>query len=95
MSALNDLGHAGHTISIPARDLTGSRVAKLAQLDQFIAQLLVVRLALDDAAADPADLRAMTSDIAPARGRGPSILRGLRDAARALGHGSARKDGRR
>ena len=33
-------------IHIPARDLTGTRDAKLAELDIFLAQLQVVRLAL-------------------------------------------------
>lgn len=33
-------------VHIPSRELTGTREAKLAQLDSFLAQLHVVRLAL-------------------------------------------------
>jgi hypothetical protein len=45
MSA-TDLGDPDRTIHIAARDLTGSREAKLAELDALLAQLQVVRLAL-------------------------------------------------
>ena len=45
MSA-TDFGDPHQIIHIPARDLTGTREAKLAELDMFLAQLQVVRLAL-------------------------------------------------
>ena len=45
MSA-TDFGDPHQIIHIPARDLTGSREAKLAELELFLAQLQVVRLAL-------------------------------------------------
>ena len=45
MSA-TDLGGSNQNIHIPARDLTGTREAKLAELDMLIAQLQMVRLAL-------------------------------------------------
>jgi hypothetical protein len=45
MSA-TDFGDPHQTIHIPARDLTGTREAKLADLDMFLAQLQLVRLAL-------------------------------------------------
>jgi hypothetical protein len=45
MSA-TDFGDPHQVIHIPARDLTGTRQAKLAELDMFLAQLHVVRLAL-------------------------------------------------
>jgi hypothetical protein len=45
MSA-TDFGNPHQIIHIPARDLTGTREAKLADLDMFLAQLQVVRLAL-------------------------------------------------
>lgn len=45
MSA-TDFGDPRQIIHIPARDLTGSREAKLAELDNLLAQLQVVRLAL-------------------------------------------------
>jgi hypothetical protein len=45
MSA-TDFGDPHQIIHIPARDLTGTREAKLAELDTFLAQLQVVRLAL-------------------------------------------------
>ena len=45
MSA-TDLGDPVHVIHIPARELTGTREAKLAELDMFLAQLQIVRLAL-------------------------------------------------
>jgi hypothetical protein len=41
--ALSDVDGPVH---IPSRELTGAREAKLAQLDSFLAQLYVVRLAL-------------------------------------------------
>ena len=45
MSA-TDFGDPHQVIHIPARDLTGTREAKLAELDMFVAQLQVVRLAI-------------------------------------------------
>ena len=45
MSA-TDFGDPHQIIHIPARDLTGTRDAKLAELDLLLAQLQVVRLAL-------------------------------------------------
>jgi hypothetical protein len=45
MSATN-FGDPDQIIHIPARDLTGPRDAKLAELDMLLAQLQVVRLAL-------------------------------------------------
>lgn len=45
MSA-TDCGDPHQVIHIPARDLTGTREAKLADLDMFLAQLQLVRLAL-------------------------------------------------
>jgi hypothetical protein len=45
MSA-TDFGDPDQIIYIPARELTGTREAKLADLDLFLAQLQVVRLAL-------------------------------------------------
>jgi hypothetical protein len=45
MSA-TDFGDPDRIIHIPARDLTGTREAKLADLDMFLAQLQLVRLAL-------------------------------------------------
>lgn len=45
MSA-TDFGDRHQIIHIPARDLTGTREAKLADLDMFLAQLQLVRLAL-------------------------------------------------
>ncbi|HSL21253.1 MAG TPA: hypothetical protein VK886_06940 [Vicinamibacterales bacterium] len=45
MSA-TDFGDPHQIIHIPARDLTGTREAKLAELDMFLAQLQAVRLAL-------------------------------------------------
>jgi hypothetical protein len=45
MSA-TDFGDPHQIIHIPARDLTGTREAKLADLDLFLAQLQAVRLAL-------------------------------------------------
>ena len=45
MSA-TDFGDPHQTIHIPARDLTGTREAKLDDLDVFLAQLHLVRLAL-------------------------------------------------
>lgn len=45
MSA-TDFGDPHQVIHIPARDLTGTREAKLAELDMLLAQLQVVRLAL-------------------------------------------------
>ena len=45
MSA-TDFGDPHQVIHIPARDLTGTREAKLADLDVFLAQLQLVRLAL-------------------------------------------------
>lgn len=41
-----DFGDPHQNIHIPARDLTGTREAKLAELDMFLAQLQGVRLAL-------------------------------------------------
>jgi len=45
MSA-TDFGDPHQIIHIPARDLTGTREAKLADLDMFLAQLQLIRLAL-------------------------------------------------
>lgn len=45
MSA-TDFGDPHQVIHIPARDLRGTRETKLAELDMFLAQLQVVRLAL-------------------------------------------------
>lgn len=45
MSA-TDFGDPHQIIHIPARDLTGTRETKLAELDTFLAQLQIVRLAL-------------------------------------------------
>jgi hypothetical protein len=45
MSA-RDFGDPQQILHIPARDLTGTREAKLAQLDNFLFQLQVVRLVL-------------------------------------------------
>jgi hypothetical protein len=45
MSA-TDFGDPHRVIHIPARDLTGTREAKLADLDVLLAQLQVVRLVL-------------------------------------------------
>ena len=45
MSA-TDFGDPHQIIHIPARDLTGTREAKLADLDVLLAQLQLVRLAL-------------------------------------------------
>jgi hypothetical protein len=45
MSA-TDFGDPQQIIHIPARDLRGTRDAKLAELDIFLAQLQLVRLAL-------------------------------------------------
>lgn len=45
MSA-TDFGDPHQVIHIPARELTGTREAKLADLDMFLAQLQLVRLAL-------------------------------------------------
>jgi hypothetical protein len=42
----SDFADPNRTIHIPARDLTGSREAKLAELDTLMAQLQVVRLVL-------------------------------------------------
>ena len=44
--SVTDFGDPHQVIHIPARDLTGTREAKLADLDMFLAQLQVVRLAL-------------------------------------------------
>ena len=41
-----DFGDPHQVVHIHARDLTGTREAKLAELDMFLAQLQVVRLAL-------------------------------------------------
>jgi hypothetical protein len=45
MSA-TDFGDPDQIIHIPARDLTGTREAKLAELDMLLAQLQTVRLVL-------------------------------------------------
>lgn len=45
MSA-TDFGDPDRIIHIPARDLTGTREAKLAELDTLLAQLQMVRLVL-------------------------------------------------
>jgi hypothetical protein len=42
----SNFGDPAQIIHIPARDLTGTREAKLAELDTLLAQLQVVRLAL-------------------------------------------------
>ena len=60
MSA-TDLGDPDQVIHIPARDLTGRRDEKLADLDLFLAQLQVVRLALCGQA------RVECLDLRPAR----------------------------
>ena len=52
MSA-TDFGDPDQIIHIPARDLTGTREAKLADLDVLLAQLQVVRLALCGQAVPP------------------------------------------
>jgi hypothetical protein len=44
--SVTDFGDPHQVIHIPARDLTGTREAKLAELDMLLAQLQVVRLAL-------------------------------------------------
>lgn len=44
--SVTDLCDPGQIIHIPARDLTGTPEEKLADLDMFLAQLQVVRLAL-------------------------------------------------
>jgi hypothetical protein len=44
--SVTDFGDPHQVIHIPARDLTGTREAKLADLDMLLAQLQVVRLAL-------------------------------------------------
>ena len=41
-----DFGDLDQIIHIPARDLTGTREAKLAELDTLLAQLQMVRLVL-------------------------------------------------
>ena len=45
MSA-TDFGDPDQIIHIPARDLTGTREAKLAELDMLLAQLQIVRLGI-------------------------------------------------
>lgn len=57
MSA-TDFGDPDQIIHIPARDLTGTREAKLADLDVLLAQLQVVRLALCGQAVPPDVLHA-------------------------------------
>ena len=47
MSA-TDFADPRQIIHIPARELAGSRAAKLAELDVLLAQLQVIRLALSD-----------------------------------------------
>jgi hypothetical protein len=42
----SDFGDPDQIIRIPARDLTGTREAKLAELDMLLAQLQLVRLVL-------------------------------------------------
>ena len=44
--SVTDFGDPHQVIHIPARDLTGTREAKLAELDMLLAQLQAVRLAL-------------------------------------------------
>jgi hypothetical protein len=44
--SVTDFGDPHQVIHIPARDLTGTREAKLAEIDTLLAQLQVVRLAL-------------------------------------------------
>jgi hypothetical protein len=44
--SVTDFGEPHQVIHIPARDLIGTREAKLAELDMLLAQLQVVRLAL-------------------------------------------------
>ena len=44
--SVTDFGDPHQVIHIPARELTGTREAKLAELDMFLAQLQVVRLVL-------------------------------------------------
>jgi hypothetical protein len=44
--SVTDFGDPHRVIHIPARDLTGTREAKLADIDMFLAQLQAVRLAL-------------------------------------------------
>ena len=44
--SVTDFGDPHQVIHIPAHDLSGTREAKLAELDMFLAQLPVVRLAL-------------------------------------------------
>ena len=44
--SVTDFADPNQVIHIPARDLTGTREAKLAELDRLLAQLQVVRLVL-------------------------------------------------
>lgn len=44
--SVTDFGDPHQVIHIPARDLTGTREAKLAELDMLLAQLQAVRMAL-------------------------------------------------
>jgi hypothetical protein len=44
--SVTDFGDPDQIIHIPARDLTGTREAKLAELDMLLAQLQMVRLVL-------------------------------------------------
>ena len=54
MSA-TDFADPHQIIHVPARDLTGTREAKLADLDMFLAQLQMVRLVLDGQTSRPDD----------------------------------------
>jgi hypothetical protein len=77
MSA-GDFGKPEQTIYIPARELTGCRGAKLAALDEFLAQLAIVRLMLcgqtvpraagGEEAPPPGQIRAEHDGVGPARG---------------------------
>jgi hypothetical protein len=74
MSA-TDFGDSHRIIHIPARDLSGSREATLAELDTFLAQLQVVRLALCGRVVRPAG----------APSRTPRLVRGLLNVLMCLG----------
>lgn len=82
-------------IHIPARDLTGTREAKLAELDMLLAQLQMVRLAL---CGQPLRLEGILgADVqrAPRRSQVWSWVAGhLRVVRSAFAHGTAGTSGR-
>lgn len=90
MSA-TDFGDPHQVIHIPARDLTGTREAKLAELDMLLAQLQVVRLALCGQAVrlegldDPAARRLRLRDRLWSW-RAPRLRAGLRAFAPRITH---------